>query len=160
TAYEGLAQSALLALHVRSQLSNELGELPGGWEVESMLEPATGVVAGDCYDVGLIDPNTIYVIMVDVTGHGAVAALDARRANTQLRAALRTRLGPGPAIGWLARARSTDPAADFMTTIVALVDIESGDCRYANAGHPPMLLLGDPTREPLDPTGPLIGAFE
>jgi serine phosphatase RsbU (regulator of sigma subunit)/CHASE3 domain sensor protein len=159
TAYEGLAQSAVLALHVRSQLSNELGELPAGWDVESMLEPATGVVAGDCYDLGLVDPHTLYIVIVDVTGHGAVAALDALKAKSQLRAALRSRLEPGAAIEWLARERSGDPEADFMTTAVVLVDIETGACRYASGGHPPMLIVGNGSPVPLDPTGPLVGAF-
>jgi sigma-B regulation protein RsbU (phosphoserine phosphatase) len=159
TAYEGLAQSAVLALHVRSQLSNELGELPLGWEVESMLEPATGVVAGDCYDVGLLTPTTVYAVVVDVTGHGAIPALDALKAKSQLRAALRSRLEPGDAIGWLAREREADPEADLMTTAVAVIDLESGECRYANAGHPPLLVLTDGAITQYTATGPLLGAF-
>jgi len=159
-AYEGLAQSAVLALHVRSQLSNELGELPGGWTVESMLEPAAGVVAGDCYDLGLLDPRTIYLVMVDVTGHGAVAALDALKAKSQLRAAMRSRLAPGAALGWLAQERATDPEADLMTAVVARIDVETGRCEYANAGHPPLMIVDGVNVQTLERTGPLIGAFE
>jgi serine phosphatase RsbU (regulator of sigma subunit)/CHASE3 domain sensor protein len=159
-AYEALAQSAVLALHVRSQLSNELGELPAGWQVDSMLEPASGVVAGDCYDLGLLDPHTIYLVMVDVTGHGAVAALDALKAKSQLRAALRSRLAPGAALEWLAKERATDPEADLMTALVVRIDVETGVCEYANAGHPPMLIGDGSGVQSLEPTGPLIGAFE
>jgi sigma-B regulation protein RsbU (phosphoserine phosphatase) len=124
-----------------------------------MLEPATGVVAGDCYDVGLLTPTTVYVVVVDVTGHGAVPALDSLKAKSQLRAALRSRLEPGDAIGWLAREREADPEADLLTTAVAVIDLESGECRYANAGHPPLLVIDGDEVTSFAATGPLVGAY-
>jgi sigma-B regulation protein RsbU (phosphoserine phosphatase) len=124
-----------------------------------MLEPASGVVAGDCYDLGLLDPHTIYLVMVDVTGHGAVAALDALKAKSQLRAAMRSRLAPGAALGWLADERATDPEADLMTALVVRIHVETGVCEFANAGHPPMLVAEGDELTALGPTGPLIGAF-
>ena len=68
TAYRALEQSAVLALHVRSELADELGDPPPGWSVGSALVPADGVVAGDCFDLGLLDQHRLYVVMVDVTG--------------------------------------------------------------------------------------------
>lgn len=155
----GLEQSAVLALQVRSQLADEIGQLPTGWDAASMLVPAEGLVAGDCFDVGLLDADHLYVIVIDVTGHGATAALDALTAKSQLRAAIRSRLDPGPAIDWLSREMLKDEHSELLTASVTIVDLTTGELRYANAGHPPTLLVNGDQRIELDPTGPLVGAF-
>ncbi|MFP5489022.1 MAG: PP2C family protein-serine/threonine phosphatase [Acidimicrobiia bacterium] len=159
-AFSGLEQSAVLALQVRTQLANEIGQLPPGWTADSMLIPAEGVVAGDCFDLGLLDADHLYVIMVDVTGHGASAALDALKAKSQLRAALRSRFAPGPAIDWLSREMLKDEHTDLLTASVAVINLSTGTVRYANAGHPPALVTDGDVVHELEPTGPLVGAFD
>ncbi len=159
TAYRGLEQSAVLALQVRSELADELGEMPPGWCADSLLVPADGVVAGDCFDLGLLDAHRLYLVMIDVTGHGAAAALNALKAKSQLRAGLRSRSTPGGALAILSRETCDDQEADLLTAFVAIIDLGSGTCSYASAGHPPPLLrVGDTVTE-LSPTGPLVGAF-
>ena len=158
-ALSGLEQSAVLALQVRSQLADEIGQMPPGWSAESMLIPAEGLVAGDCFDVGLLDATHLYVVVIDVTGHGASAALDALTAKSQLRAAIRTRLAPGPAIDWLSRELLKDEHSDLLTASVTIINLTNGQIRYANAGHPPALLIDGSQRIELEPTGPLVGAF-
>lgn len=158
-ALAGLEQSAVLALQVRTELADEIGSMPPGWTAESMLVPAEGVVAGDCFDVGLLDANHLYVVVIDVTGHGASAALDALKAKSQLRAALRSRLDPGPAIDWLSREMLKDVHTELLTATVMLVELDSGVIRYANAGHPTAKLFDGREVRELEPTGPLVGAF-
>lgn len=158
-AFSGLEQSAVLALQVRNQLADEIGRMPPGWSADSMLVPAEGVVAGDCFDVGLLDATHLYVVVIDVTGHGASSALDALKAKSQLRAALRSRLDPGPAIDWLSREMLKDQYTDLLTASVTVVDLATGELRYANAGHPPTILTDGVERRELEPTGPLVGAF-
>jgi HAMP domain-containing protein len=159
TALRGLEQSAILALRVRSELANQLGAPPEGWAIGSALVPAEGVVAGDCFDAGLLDQRHLYAIVIDVTGHGAHAALDALKAKSQLRAALRSGLTPGDAIAWLARENERDDDIEVMTAVVVVIDIVTGACQYAVAGHPPPILIDGVRAQPLDRTGPLIGAF-
>jgi serine phosphatase RsbU (regulator of sigma subunit)/CHASE3 domain sensor protein len=158
-ALSGLEQSAVLALQVRNQLADEIGRMPAGWTADSMLVPAEGVVAGDCFDVGLLDANHLYVVVIDVTGHGAASALDALKAKSQLRAAIRSRLDPGPAIDWLSREMLKDEHTDLLTASVTIIDLTDGRIHYANAGHPPALLTDGNEHIELEPTGPLIGAF-
>lgn len=158
-ALTGLEQSAVLALQVRNELADEIGRMPSGWTADSMLLPAEGIVAGDCFDVGLLDANHLYVVVIDVTGHGASSALDALKAKSQLRAALRSRLDPGPAIDWLSREMLKDPGADLLTASVLTVSLDTGTIRYANAGHPTTKLLDGQEIRELEPTGPLVGAF-
>ena len=160
TAYRALEQSAVLAVHVRSELADELGDAPPGWSVGSALVPAEGVVAGDCFDLGLLDQHHMYVVMVDVTGHGAGAALDALKSKSQLRAALRSRVSPGGALDWLSRENRKDERADLLTAVVAIIDVDTGVCQYANAGHPAPILTDGQQSIELTRTGPLLGAFE
>jgi sigma-B regulation protein RsbU (phosphoserine phosphatase) len=160
TAYNTLEQSAVLAVHVRSELADELGDPPPGWAVGSALVPAEGMVAGDCFDLGLLDQHRMYVVLVDVTGHGAGAALDALKSKSQLRAALRSRVSPGGALDWLSRENRKDARADLLTAVVAIIDVDTGVCHYANAGHPAPLLTNGARHVMLGRTGPLLGAFE
>lgn len=159
TAYRGLEQSAILALSVRSELANQLGSPPEGWAIDSALVPAEGVVAGDCYDAGLLDQRHLYALVIDVTGHGAHAALDALKAKSQLRAALRSGLPPGDAIAWLARENERDDDIEVMTAVVVVIEIATGACEYAVAGHPVPIVTDADGARVLERTGPLIGAF-
>jgi serine phosphatase RsbU (regulator of sigma subunit) len=47
-----------------------------------------------------------------------------------------------------------------VTAFIAVVDVASGECRWANAGHPPALLVTDGSAVELPHTGPLIGPFD
>lgn len=159
-ALEGIEQSAVLAIQVRSELADEIGEMPDGWAAHTLLVPAEGVVAGDCFDIGLLDAGRLYVVLIDVTGHGASAALNALKAKSQLRAALRSRRGPGPALDWLSSEMLKDGNADLLTAFVGVIELDTGRVRYANAGHPPALMTDGDHVIALDQGGPLIGAFD
>lgn len=158
-ALDGIEQSAVLAIQVRSELADEIGDMPDGWAVNTLLVPAEGMVAGDCFDVGLLDAQHIYVVLIDVTGHGAPAALNALKAKSQLRAALRRRRDPGMAIDWLSGEMLKDEHADLLTVAVMVVHLSTGRIRYASAGHPPALLTDGTEVVPLEGGGPLVGAF-
>ncbi|MGE0306986.1 MAG: PP2C family protein-serine/threonine phosphatase, partial [Acidimicrobiia bacterium] len=136
-AMQGLEQTAILALRVRSELANEIGTPPPGWDAHCSLRSAEGVVAGDCIDTGLLDSSTMFVVVLDVTGHGATAALHALRAKSLARMGLKSGLQPGEAIELVSRQQRADEHSQYLTAFVALVDLVNGVCRYANAGHPP-----------------------
>ena len=157
-AREAIEQSASLVLQLRSELASELGTFPDGWTAAAELVPAEGYVAGDCYDVTLVSPHQLGIIVVDIAGHGAVQAIAALKCKEILRAALRVAMPPGDALQLLAD--QVDFESSFVTAFVALVDTRTGLCAYANGGHPPALLShdGQPILELL-PTGPLIGPF-
>ncbi len=158
-AREAIEQSATVTLQLRSELANQLGAFPHGWTAAANLLPALGSVAGDCYDVTLVSPEVLGVIVIDIAGHGAPQAIMALRCKEILRAALRMHMEPGDALGLLAE-QVGDLHPSFVTAFVALVDTGTGACRYANAGHPPALLANhDATMHELEPTGPLLGVF-
>jgi serine phosphatase RsbU (regulator of sigma subunit) len=53
---------------------------------------------------------------------------------------------------------SVTVSESFATAFVAQYD--SGIIVYANAGHPPALIVGEQGEHPLPPTGPLLGVTE
>ena len=158
-AREAIEQSATVTLQLRSELANELGAFPPGWTAAANLLPAVGWVAGDCYDVTLVSPHVLGIIVIDIAGHGAPQAIMALRCKEILRAGLRMGLDPGAALDLLSE-QVGDLHPTFVTAFVAVVDTSTGACLYANAGHPPALLADhDNTVHHLGPTGPLLGVF-
>jgi CHASE3 domain sensor protein len=157
-ARETIEQTAAVLLHLRSELAGELGDFPAGWTAAAGLVPAEGIVAGDCYDVQLISPHLLAVVVLDISGHGAGPAITALRSKELARAALRSRMEPGQAFGWIQR-QLGDLGDEFLTAFLAVIDTVSGRLRYASAGHPPALLVHDQRVAELGPTGPLLAWF-
>jgi serine phosphatase RsbU (regulator of sigma subunit)/CHASE3 domain sensor protein len=157
-ARESVEQNALLAVRVRNELAADVGELPAGWTGAASMLAAEGIVAGDCYDVTLLSPTILATVVIDIAGHGGGPAVAALRCKEILRAALRARMEPGQALAHLA-GQVGDLEESFLTAFVATINTVTGDCYYANAGHPPALFQNEGILEELMPTGPLIGPF-
>ena len=154
-----IEQHAIAALQLRRELASELGILPVGWSAAAEVLPAEGWATGDCFDVTLVSPHLLGVMVLDIAGHGAAQAVVALKCREILRAALRMGLEPGAALELLAD-QIGELSDSFLTAFVMLVDTDTGVYRYANAGHPPALVAarGGAVFE-LKPTGPLLGAF-
>jgi CHASE3 domain sensor protein len=156
-AFEALEQRAPLVSSMRALLQTRSAtDLPAGLHVSAALEPAHGVLAGDWYDVVRVDEDRTVVLVVDVSGHGEEAGLRALWLKHLLVPALRMGLEPGDALTWVARELG-ETTEWFATCVLIEVDVSTGACLYANAGHPPPLLLGPDGVEELDVTGPLLG---
>jgi len=159
-AREAVEESASVLLSLRSQLEPEVAELPGDWTVAAHVQPAEGVVAGDCYDLLRVSPSRLGMIVVDISGHGAISGIIALRCRELLRAALRNGLEPGGAIEW-ARAQLDDLGDEqFLSAFVAVADLATGALRFANAGHPSPLACARDRVIELEPTGPIVGAVD
>ena len=158
-ARETIEQSASVVLQLRSELASGIDELPEGWTVAAQLHPAEGVVAGDCYDVIDLGPSDLGVVVVDISGHGAVSGILALRCKELLRAGLREGLPPNEALLWAAEQLDDLGEETFLTAFVAVVNLGSGAVTYASAGHPPALLCSATNTVELEPTGPIVGPF-
>lgn len=154
-ARQGLEQQGPAVVSLRAALTPPPEPLPGWVVVAAAFAPARGVLAGDWYDVFVLDGDRVAVTVMDVSGHGPAAGVLALRAKEQLGAALRSGQPPGDALGSVA-ANLGDTGERFLTCFVAEVD-RDGTCRYASAGHPPTLLVDADATTYLQPTGPLLG---
>jgi CHASE3 domain sensor protein len=158
-AVEALEQNAPLVASLRAQLSaGPVRGLPGGLRIIGRLEPADGVLAGDWYDVLHLDEDRVALIVVDVCGHGPEAGLRALWLKHLLVPTLVLGLDPGEALSWVA-SQMGDTGEWFATCVIVEIDSSTGHCRYANAGHPPPLLIGPEGVRPLEATGTLFGAL-
>ena len=150
-------QSAAVVLELRSQLEPDIGDLPAGWTVAAQLRAAEGVVAGDCYDLLRIKDHHLALMVIDIAGHGATEGILALRCKELLRASLASDREPGDALAAAAEQLDDMGPEVFLTAFVAVIDTTNGRVRYANAGHPPALVVGLDRVSELGPTGPLVG---
>lgn len=144
---EGLVQSELESSDDELELS-----------VAARLLPAEGVLAGDWHDAWAVDSDHVALALVDVSGHGPAAGLMALRIKHLISPPFRMGLSPGEALDWM-----VDQLGELdercATAIVVDIDLTTGRCRYANAGHPAGTLVHGRHVTRLPPTGPLISAL-
>jgi len=158
-AVEALEQGEPLVVALRSELMGRAESLAPGWSVTSRFLPAEGVLAGDWFDLVELDGELVVLAMVDISGHGSTAGLLAFKIKQLLVPALRLGMDPGQALGWVS-SQMGDTGDYFATCLVVELDLSTGSCRYANAGHPAGILARVGGQEELGPTGPLLGPLE
>ncbi len=109
--------------------------LPGGPDVE---------VGGDWYDVLALPDGRLALAMGDVVGRGVPAASLMGQLRNGLRAYIVEGRSPAQVLTLLNRLlRDIGTPHQMATLVVMLLDPETGDLRYANAGHPPPLVKAD-----------------
>ena len=101
-------------------------------------------VCGDLYDCFITGDNKLCLLMGDVCGKGAPAAIIMGRTMTLARAFVLEGCTPAQTLHKLnAALLRRDTAQMFVTLLVALLE-EDGHCTWAAAGHPPPLLGPEP----------------
>lgn len=133
----------------------------GGLVVSVAYGPADGPAAGgDFYDVFVPERGKVAVILGDAAGHGDGALTQAALVRYTLRAYMKGGMQPRVALA-VADSVLSDPGAEQLATVlVGVYDSHTGCLTYASAGHPPPILHGLRTREPLKacPSPPLGAA--
>ena len=115
-------------------------------DLHAAMTPAR-VVGGDLYDYFFIDADRLFFLVGDVAGKGLSASLFMAVSKALCKSvALRAADAPIGAVMMQANAEvSRDNAAMlFVTVFIGVLDLESGELRYCNAGHddPHALLAG------------------
>jgi len=120
-------------------------------EIFAAMLPAREV-GGDLYDFYETEDGTLCFLIGDVSGKGVAAAMFMAQTKHLIRVV--TRLlrkpdgglaDPADIIGTVNRELCQDNAGMmFVTLFFAMLDLQSGDLRFTNAGHnPPYQLIGD-----------------
>ncbi|RPJ46264.1 MAG: GAF domain-containing protein [Chloroflexi bacterium] len=121
-----------------SFLPQEVPQAPG-WEFAARWQPAREV-AGDYYDFIPAGPDSLGLVIADVTDKGAPAALFMIFTNSIVRASVHPTMTPADSItnaNRLICAKS--PNAMFVSLVYILLDLKTGQATYVNAGHNPPL---------------------
>ena len=132
------------------------------FELYALMEPAKEV-GGDFYDFFLVDDDNLCLVIGDVSGKGVPAALFMAVTRTFLRALFQEESDPAIILSRLNDELSRDnDSCMFVTIFCASINISTGECRYASAGHnPPFLVTVGQEVTTLPPVkGAVAGAME
>ena len=160
SAWSGLEQNAPLVTLVRRALEATSPVVAlAGIDVFGITLPASGVIAGDWWDV-IRMPHGLAIIAVDIAGHGPEAAILGLQMKAVLAAGLAANLDAGALVSRLSREQKHIDALAATAIIVVIPDDENAPLQWINAGHPSALLMhADGQVTELTPTGPMIGGF-
>ncbi|NDY56083.1 fused response regulator/phosphatase [Desulfovibrio sulfodismutans] len=152
-----LEREQYLAGHVQSQLLPQRLEFPG-FEASAVYQ-AQEQIGGDFYDAW-DDGETVRIVMADISGHGASAALLMAVCKGLLYSLATSRPDPADMVAELNRMLYAMLAGGdldmYVTLAFAAASRRTNTLRFLSAGHAPAYVLGGSTLT-LGPTGPGLG---
>jgi serine phosphatase RsbU (regulator of sigma subunit) len=140
---EQIGQELRIAREIQTTLLPKELHAPDGFDVAALYLPARDV-GGDFYDAIFLPDGREGFVVADVTGKGMPAALLMAATLSTLRAEAPLAASPGQLL-----ARVNDqlcreiPPKNFVTCLYAILDPETGNLRFANAGHPLPIVKSD-----------------
>lgn len=111
-------------------------------DLAAYLDPAREV-GGDFYDVFYINPDTLFILVGDVSGKGIPASLFMAISKSIYKSAVlrgTADIGDIMTLANVAIARD-NPELLFITLFAAVIDLPTGRMTYSNAGHDNPILL-------------------
>jgi integral membrane sensor domain MASE1/anti-sigma regulatory factor (Ser/Thr protein kinase) len=144
----------------RGLLPDRLPEVPGiGLAARYVPAGAEMAVGGDWYDVVELPSGRIGLAIGDVAGHGPRAASTMGQLRMALRAYALEEPSPAEVVRRLDRLVSRLLISEIVTLVYLVLDLDSGMVQFANAGHPPPLVVraGDQISFLEDGLGPPLG---
>lgn len=131
-----------------------------GFRVRAMTRPAKAV-GGDFYDCFRREDQSLCFFIGDVSGKSVTAAIFMAMTKTTIREKMRAGLSPAEALN-----RTNDdmvaqnPEGLFATVFAAVLNPETGELCYANAGHTLPIWLKKDSKFMAPDTGIALGLFE
>ncbi|MFF0341331.1 SpoIIE family protein phosphatase [Kribbella sp. NPDC004875] len=125
-----------------SLLPDRMPDIPGVAMAARYVPAAADLhVGGDWYDVIQLRGGLIALVIGDVAGHGLQAAAAMAQLRTAVRAYAVHDPSPVGVMNGLHELTRELPVAEMVTLLYVLYDPDTGTIRFANAGHPPALLI-------------------
>jgi serine phosphatase RsbU (regulator of sigma subunit)/putative methionine-R-sulfoxide reductase with GAF domain len=158
---ERLETEVELARQIQQTFIPETLPLLAGWNLAARWRTARQV-GGDFYDVIELPDGRIGLFIADVADKGVPAALFMALTRTLARASVIATDSPAEALRRVNDLLIPDTQQGmFVTAAYAVLDPESGELVYANAGHnPPLWLTGKGKIKRLTRTGMALGVVE
>jgi sigma-B regulation protein RsbU (phosphoserine phosphatase) len=114
-------------------------------------------LAGDFYDYVFTPDGGVALLVADVVGHGASAAMMTGIVKSAFHSAHVEGFAPAAVIAHLQNSLRVFEDSRFVTVFCARLDAARERLSYTNAGHPPAILRRrNGTAELLEATGPLV----
>lgn len=132
---ERMEQEMQVARVIQETLLPETTPNLPGWKLAALWQPAR-TVSGDFYDFLEFPDGRLGIIVADVTDKGVPAALVMATARSLLRAAAERLVLPGQTLQRANNQLCPDiPPKMFVTCLYMLLDPQTGEIVFANAGH-------------------------
>ena len=154
-----LEADQIAARQIQQTLQPEKLEALSGYQVEAFYKPFRDV-GGDYFDVIVLRDNRTLFTVADVSGKGMPAALLAANIQALVRSISNVEADP------LALARQINkhlsrytPVDRFATAVFVVLDSDSGELTYVNAGHNAPIIFGSGSTTLLEATGMPLGLF-
>jgi len=160
-ARERLETEVQLARQIQQTFIPESLPQPAGWELAARWKTARQV-GGDFYDVMELPNQKFGLFIADVADKGMPAALFMALTRTLVRAAVVETSSPADALQRVNELLVPDTKQGmFVTAVYAVLDQNTGELTYVNAGHnPPLWMKANGDIERLTRTGVALGATE
>ena len=131
------------------------------FELHAYIEPAKEV-GGDLYDFFLLDDDHLCISIGDVSGKGVPAALFMAITKTLIQTYCEIKKSISEIMTKINDVLSKDnPNCMFVTLLIGILNIRTGEFKYANAGHnPPLIKSGEKIFFQKGLSGPVAGAME
>jgi len=159
---ERLERELQVAAEIQTSiLPQELPHVPG-YDFGALMVPAQ-LVGGDFYDVFLLDRDRVGFVIGDVADKGIPSAIFMARTHALIMAEAIHGTAPAHVLrsvnGHLIRLEQSN---QFVTVLLGILDLNTGDFSYARAGHElPLFLAADGTVQTLPhTTGQAVGMFD
>ena len=129
-----------------------------GMDISGYNVPCRGV-GGDYYDFFRLADGKVVIVVGDVAGKGMPEAMLMASLQARLQILVETEEAPAKIVTRLNRSISGNcPDNRFITFFLMIIDPETGELRYCNAGHnPPLLVRASGVTEKLDGGGLILG---
>jgi serine phosphatase RsbU (regulator of sigma subunit) len=149
------------------QIARELQEslLPADIPSSDRIEFATlfqpsAAIGGDYFDIFRLDQNRLAVVIADVSGHGLPTGLRMAMLKAALVILVQERKPPVEIFRRLSlMVRSEQERRFFVTSTIAVVDLERGEMELTNAAHTPTYLVRGSAVLEIALTGHPLGAL-
>ena len=110
-------------------------------DVSAFMQPAQEV-GGDLYECRKLDDMKYFIAIGDVSGKGITAALFMAMVKSMLSAYIKHTLDPAKALNLINNELCAEnPERIFVTLFAMIIDIETGEITFANAGHNPPVII-------------------
>jgi len=133
-----------------------------GLEIGLAYRPAHAAerVGGDFYDLFVLKDERVAVVIGDVSGSGVRAASLTETTRATLRALASLDLSASSILTKANELLLTQvPSGQFVTVLLAIMDIARSKVVISSAGHPPLVVCGEDTRLLDAPHGTPLGAI-
>jgi len=130
-------------------------------DIYASMSPAREV-GGDLYDFYFLDENKLCLLIGDVSGKGVPASLFMAVSKTLIKAVADKNVTAGNIFTKVnSELADENDNCMFVTAFIGIIDIQTGEMSYANAGHnPPILVTGSEVNTIESDLKPPLGAFD